>query len=118
MDLKILSAEIELESTMDRLCDDEAPLLDLLTMLIDEFKQEEAALQEHLQNDSYEFLASKAHHYKGIGANLGLTHFANASRSLEQAARATDKLTCTNELVSMAETIARLEKLMARVSES
>jgi HPt (histidine-containing phosphotransfer) domain-containing protein len=118
MDLSILASEVDLEPTLERVCDDKALLIELLTMLVDDFKQGQRELLEHLDAEDYEWLRRKGHHHKGIGANLGLVKFTAAAKSMETCAQATDKAQCAAAYHEMLEATRRVEALLRALPRS
>lgn len=117
MDLSNLASEIELESTLDRVCGDEALLLELLAMLVSDFKHEQAEFVARLESEDYGWLRNKAHHHKGIGANLGVLNFMAAARSLEAFAQSANKAKCKAAFDDMLNTTLRVEQLLKTLTE-
>ncbi|MCR2747413.1 hypothetical protein [Limnobacter parvus] len=117
MDLSSLASEVELESTLDRVCDDKALLVELLGMLVDDFKGEQAEFIAHLENEDYPWLRSKAHHHKGIGANLGLLNFMAAAKSLETFAQLANQAKCKEAFQEMLNTVLHVEELLTNLAE-
>ena len=64
-----MSTEIDLETTLDRLCGDSALLLEILDLFLDEFATEQPNLLGRVQLGDYAGLASKAHYFKGVAQN-------------------------------------------------
>jgi HPt (histidine-containing phosphotransfer) domain-containing protein len=106
MNLSHLSAEIDLETTLDRLCGDSALLLEILDLFLNEFAKEQANLLSRVHTGDYTGLASKAHYFKGVAQNLGLERFLPKVQHLEQAAKEGDASGCIQALDSLRE-IAR-----------
>ena len=102
MDLSNLSTEIDLETTLDRLCGDSALLLEILDLFLDEFATEQTNLLD------YAGLASKAHYFKGVAQNLGLLKFLPEVQLLEQAAKQNDSTSCVQALNSLHEIACRI----------
>lgn len=117
MDLSSLASEIELESTLDRVCDDEDLLLELLTMFVNDFKLEQAEFLAHLESEDYGWLRNKAHHHKGIGANLGVSNFLAATTNLETFAKSADQAKCKAAFQDMLNTTLRVELLLKSLTK-
>lgn len=118
MDLSNLSTEIDLETTLDRLCGDSALLLEILDMFLDEFLGEHDSMLSRVQAGDYAGLASKAHYFKGAAQNLGLERFHPKVKQLELAAREGDASSCIHTLDSLhdiARCILALRKSMQAV---
>ncbi len=101
MDLSNLSTEMDLETTLDRLCGDSALLLEVLDLFLEEFLSEQANLSNRVHAGDYAGLASKAHYFKGVAQNLGLERFLPKVKQLEQAARDSDASSCLQLLDSL-----------------
>ncbi|MBA4316225.1 MAG: hypothetical protein DCE87_04330 [Betaproteobacteria bacterium] len=108
MDLSNLSTEIDLETTLDRLCGDSALLLEILDLFLDEFAKEQANLLSRVHVGDYAGLASKAHYFKGVAQNLGLLKFLPEVQLLEQAAKQNDSTSCVQALNSLHEIACRI----------
>ncbi|WP_138516301.1 Hpt domain-containing protein [Limnobacter alexandrii] len=101
MNLSSLSPEIDLETTLDRLCGDSALLIEILDLFLDEFSAEQPHLLKRIREEDFAELASKAHYFKGIAQNLGLIRFLPEVMLLEQAAKQSDAACCTQAVNSL-----------------
>lgn len=111
MNLSSLSPEIDLNSTLDRLCGDAAFLIEILDLFLDEFFSEQPQLLEMSRTGDFAGLSTKAHYYKGISQNLGLLRFLPEVISLEQAAKQGDAARCTQAVNAMDQIAQRLLSL-------
>lgn len=118
MNLTALSTEVDLTPTLDRLCGDAALLLELLDMLLLEFKNEQADFLEHLEQQDYSWLSTRAHYYKGISANLGLMNFTATARNLELHAQSGDAVKCADSINTLVEAAGQIEQLLLLVPKT
>lgn len=93
-----MSTEIDLDTTLDRLCGDSALLLEILDLFLDEFANAQANLSNRVHVEDYTGLASQAHYFKGVAQNLGLLKFLSAVQTLEQAAKENNAASCIHAL--------------------
>lgn len=108
MNLSSLSNELDLDATLDRLCGDEALLLEILDLFLDEFCTEQQNLITLVHSGNFVGLASKAHYFKGIAQNLGLINFPPEVMQLEQAAKRNDSGACLQSIESLKRIAATL----------
>lgn len=106
MKLTALSSEMDVEVALDRLCGDSALLLEILDMFLTEFIAEQQNFQDLLHQSDLAALSRKAHYFKGMAENLGLTRFSSEIRSLEQFANSADPAAC-NQTLELLMQIAR-----------
>lgn len=118
MDLSSLSEEVDLTAALDRLCDDDALLLELLETLILEFKNEQIVLLDSVLRGEYGYVATKAHYFKGIAANLEFLHFRDAAKALEQFAKSADQAMCQEEINRLIACSQRLDSLLANLARN
>lgn len=111
MNLSSLSPEIDLETTLDRLCGDSALLIEILDLFLDEFAAEQPHLLERIREEDFAGLASKAHYFKGVAQNLSLLRFLPEVMLLEQAAKQSDAACCTQAVNSMSQITQHLLSL-------
>ena len=111
MNLSTLSPEIDLETTLDRLCGDSALLLEILDLFLAEFSAESEQLLTRVNTSEFAELASKAHYFKGIAQNLGLVNFHPNIIALEQAAKRGDAAACLEAIDLLNKTAAHLLSL-------
>ena len=108
MNLSSLSNELDLDATLDRLCGDEALLLEILDLFLEDFYAEQPLLLNRVDTNDYAGLASKAHYFKGIAQNLGLINFPPEVMQLEQAAKRNDSGACLQSIESLKRIAATL----------
>lgn len=106
MNLKALSSEMDVEVALDRLSGDSALLLEILDMFLTEFIAEQQNLQDLLHQSDWAALSRKAHYFKGVAENLGLTRFSSEIKSLEQFGSSADLVAC-NQTLELLMQIAR-----------
>jgi HPt (histidine-containing phosphotransfer) domain-containing protein len=106
MNLSSLSSEIDLETTLDRMCGDHDLLLEILDMFLAEFTAERANLQAQVEKGDFANLATKAHYFKGVAQNLGLLKFSPQVKRLEESAKQNDLVNCQQAVEELAD-IAR-----------
>lgn len=115
MNLNSLSSEIELESTLDRLCGDEVLLLEILDLFLEDFYAEQPLLLNRVDTNDYAGLASKAHYFKGIAQNIGLVNFLSQIIQLEQAAKLHDSAACQQAIDLLSRTTRHISDLRTGV---
>lgn len=115
MNLNCLSPEIELESTLDRLCGDPVLLLEILDLFLEDFYAERPLLLQRVDSGDYTGLASKAHYFKGIAQNIGLVNFLPQIILLEQAAKQSDSAVCLQAIDSLSRISGHISDLRVGV---
>lgn len=116
MDMSSLANEMNLVSALERLCGDEALLLELLQTLVEEFKNGQNDLVAHVDLQEFSAVASRAHYFKGIAANLDLISFCNAAKALEQFAKSADPVLCKEAIDHLIDCNQRLDSALAKFS--
>lgn len=111
MNLSMLSSEIDLEPTLDRLCGDSDLLLEILDLFLTDFSAEHEQLLKRIDASDYDGLANKAHYFKGIAQNIGLINFLLHIMALEKAARQADSAACLQSVSLLNQTSQRLAQL-------
>ena len=91
MNLSPLDKHLHLDSALERLMNDDALLLDVLGMMVNEFRAETEEIRQQEASSNFKWLADKGHYYKGIAANLSLIRFAQLAEQLEREAGAHNK---------------------------
>ena len=115
MNLTTLSSEMDVEVALDRLCGDSALLLEILDMFLTEFIAEQPNFQDLLRQSDWAALSRKAHYFKGVAENLGLTRFSSEILSLEQFSNSANLAACIQTLellMQIAQNIQSLRKAL------
>lgn len=111
MDLSKLSAEIDLEPTLDRLCGDTGLLIEIIDLFLEEFSAEQAHLSALAQAQEFQTLASKAHYFKGVSQNIGMVNFLRKIIELEAASKLQDTAACQQSIEGLAQIANHLRTL-------
>jgi HPt (histidine-containing phosphotransfer) domain-containing protein len=111
MSLEIFSPFIDVDKALDRLVDDEVLFMDVLGMLLDEFKNEKARFAGLIENRLSKEVGELAHYFKGIAANLSIFNVQALAQIIQQKCVAEDWLSVDdtfNQLCSEMDSISLL----------
>ena len=112
MDLLPLSEEMNVAKALERLCDDEMLLIELLKSLALECREAEKEITMHADQQHFAELQAIAHYYRGIAANLELIHFHASTIALEENAQLGNIEECRQTVATLLACSRRIETLV------
>ena len=108
-------APIDLENALDEFDNNRDLILELVTDLITQAKDQINIIREGIQNKSCDIVWREAHTIKGGASNIRANVIADIAFKIEQAGKAGDLSKCNDLLTQLENEVKNLEEFMSTI---